>query len=129
MIEICVSFGEYIDKMTILEIKLGHAVTEDQRFHVEHELSMLRAAMKRDGGYNFKDVFRQRVELRDVNEQLWDVEDKLRLLEAKQDFGFTFVDLARSVYLLNDRRAAIKRDINRLMGSMIFEEKIFTKEG
>jgi hypothetical protein len=69
-----------------------------------------------------------RAELRTVNEKLWDVEDALRVCECRTDFGENFVELARSVYRLNDERSALKRRINTLLGSTLQEEKSYGKQ-
>ena len=68
-------------------------------------------------------------ELQAVNEELWDIEDDIRACEGQGDFGPRFVELARSVYLTNDRRSAIKRRINEVSGSAIMEEKLYNREG
>ena len=68
-------------------------------------------------------------ELQAVNEELWEIEDEIRACEAQGDFGPRFVELARSVYLTNDRRSAIKRRINEASGSAIVEEKLYNREG
>ena len=66
-------------------------------------------------------------DLKAANEKLWDIEDEIRDCESRKDFGETFVQLARSVYLTNDRRAEIKREINTRCGSLIVEEKSYTQ--
>jgi hypothetical protein len=70
-----------------------------------------------------EELDRLTAELKAVNESLWQIEDEIRVCEGKQDFGPDFIDLARSVYRTNDRRAALKRRINDLLGSRIIEEK------
>jgi hypothetical protein len=114
-----VSLGELVDKITILEIKAqkfqGVALA-----HVTRELELLRAiAAPHAPVIDGADWHR----LRDVNLKLWCVEDRLRDCEAQREFGRRFIGLARSVYLINDRRAALKRQLNLNCGSEIVEEK------
>lgn len=123
-IQIDVAPGELIDKLTILEIKLLHITEPEKRHHVDHEYQVLdqirRAAIP--GSTDLDDLV---VELKTVNEQLWRIEDAIRDCEREGDFGPRFIDLARSVYRTNDRRAAIKRAINDLLGSDLVEEKSY----
>jgi tetratricopeptide (TPR) repeat protein len=116
--------GELIDKITILEIKSDRMSDAAKLRNVRTELAALQAA--RDGTYEVSGPVSQLTdELRTVNETLWKVEDELRRCEASQDFGSRFVELARSVYRQNDRRAALKRKINELLGARIVEEKSY----
>ncbi|MBX2796554.1 MAG: hypothetical protein KTR31_02760 [Myxococcales bacterium] len=115
-----VSVGEVVDKITILAIKERKISSEDKRANVRRELSALRQTWEREGlawPSEHADA------LIEVNEALWDVEDVLRRHEAAADFGDRFVQLARSVYQLNDRRALLKRQINEQLGSDLVEEK------
>lgn len=118
-----VSWGELLDKITILEIKRDRIAAPDKRANVLRELGVLaRVAAAVDGvGGLAALVFR----LKAVNRDLWEIEDAIREEEARRDFGARFVALARAVYLTNDRRAAIKREINRLLGSALVEEKSY----
>ena len=117
-----VSPGDLLDRITILEIKAGRLTEPDARANVANELEALRAA--RDAHLAVSEELAALcATLRRVNEELWEVEDELRRHEASGDFGGGFVRLARSVYRGNDRRAAIKRSINALVGSDIVEEK------
>ncbi|MEW9838437.1 DUF6165 family protein [Mesorhizobium marinum] len=122
-----VSWGECLDKATILEIKARHAKTGQTLKNVETELAALNRAISAlqplDHGLN---ELRER--LKAVNETLWRVEDDLRGYERQGLFDAGFVELARSVYRLNDERAAIKRAINAATGSTIVEEKIYSAE-
>lgn len=116
--------GELIDKITILDIKLARIVDPQKRRNVAFELSRLteaRAALAALGD----GLDALTADLRRVNEALWDTEDAIRDCERDQDFGPTFIDLARSVYKTNDRRAELKRCINELCGSQIVEEKSY----
>jgi len=116
-----VSIGELVDKITILEIKSERIADPAKLANVARELTLLRATL----GRVIDDAPDAIHDLRKVNSALWDVEDDLRDLEAKGEFGDTFVELARSVYRLNDRRAALKRDINQACGSDLVEEKSY----
>jgi len=115
-----VSPGELLDKITILEIKAERFTDEAKLANVRRELSRLREQAER---LNNADLPRLTAELRKVNEQLWEVEDDIRRCEAEGDFGPRFIELARSVYRLNDHRAAVKREINLALGSELVEEK------
>lgn len=121
-----VSPGELLDKMSILQIKSERVGDPAKLKNIRYELEL------------YEDIVRGRVpggkkmavltaELKAVNEALWTVEDEIRACEARGDFGDRFVALARSVYRTNDRRAAIKREINILCGSSIVEEKSYTQ--
>ena len=115
--------GELIDKITILEVKASRIDTA-KRANVEAELALLCAA--RDQAIASSAALDALTdELAQVNAVLWDIEDAKRACERAQDFGAHFIELARSVYRENDRRAALKRRINKLLGSSIFEEKSY----
>ena len=116
-----ISFAELIDKITILEIKL-EKFRGEQRRNVAHELDLLQEILRQSGVELLSEHHQQ---LKAVNELLWQIEEDIRSHEANQDFGKAFIQLARSVYLQNDKRAAIKRMINRYYGSEIIEEKSY----
>lgn len=118
-----VSWGELLDKMTILQIKQERIATPAARDNVGREYRMLSAI----GGQALRDgaVGGLVESLKRVNEALWEIEDAIRGEEAAARFGASFIDLARSVYRMNDRRAAIKREINRLLQSELVEEKSY----
>jgi Family of unknown function (DUF6165) len=116
--------GDLIDKITILEIKSERIGDPDKLRNVRVELEALRAARDREILPSEK-LATLTAELRTVNEAIWDVEEELRRCEQAGDFGPGFVELARSVYKNNDRRAALKRAINEELGSRIFEEKSY----
>jgi hypothetical protein len=120
-----VSWGELLDKLTILDIKRERIARAEALAHVERERALLAAAaaevMQVDGLAGLI------AKLRRVNATLWDVEDALREQEAEAQFGPGFVALARSVYKTNDERAAIKRHINALLGSALVEEKSYAE--
>lgn len=119
-----IGVGELFDKITILRIKAGKLTDPSRRAHVERELGLLEAV--RDANVELSAELSERVdELEAVNRMLWDVEDELRSHERRADFEADFVTLARSVYVHNDRRAALKRQIDELCGSEIVEEKSY----
>jgi len=115
------SLGELIDKITILQIKTQH-LQNDALENVKKELEALETTLN-NLQLNIEPTFIQR--LREVNQDLWQIEDAIRDQERKKNFGATFIDLARSVYQQNDRRAAIKREINTSYGSTFVEEKSY----
>ena len=119
MITVPVSIGEVLDKISILQIKFERIADPDKLDNVARELTYLAEAVKYHRYSEFE------TKLKQVNEALWDVEDKLRISEKLQDFGDNFVSLARSVYSLNDQRAEIKRQINLIAGSGLVEEKSY----
>ena len=123
-----VAWGELIDKLTILEIKREEIRGPGALANVEREYALLTDALGAAADAH-PEVVELREQLRGINRQLWDVEDDLRALEAARDFGPHFVELARSVYRLNDRRAALKRAISTAMGSAIVEEKSYADYG
>jgi tetratricopeptide (TPR) repeat protein len=119
-----ISAGELIDKITILQIKSQRIHDDAKLGNVRAELATLVAA-NHCGLRPSAELTALSDELRSVNEALWTIEDALRLCERDQDFGSRFVELARSVYRHNDRRAALKRQINELLGSRLIEEKSY----
>lgn len=119
--------GELVDKITILEIKAAHLKDARQLENVRYELELLRR-LKIEKGFIGAELDRLESDLKASNTQLWDIEDALRLHEERQDFGPAFVDLARQVYKTNDRRAAVKKEINILFNSSIVEEKSYGSE-
>lgn len=122
-----VSWGELLDKITILEIKRDRIARADARANVMREHGLLRRiAAPVLGEARLAALM---ASLRQVNERLWEIEDAIREREAASDFGDAFVALARSVYQENDRRAAIKRAINDELGSELVEEKSYADTG
>lgn len=121
-----VGAGELIDKITILKIKAVRMTDPAKLKNVKHELDVLSRA--RAENLNQSDELDRLEEaLRLINEVLWVIEDDIRVCEAARDFGPKFIELARSVYIQNDKRAAIKKSINELCGSSIVEEKSYTE--
>ncbi|HMM15787.1 MAG TPA: DUF6165 family protein [Parvibaculum sp.] len=118
--------GELIDKITILEIKSERMSDVEKLRNVRHELGILNAARAAHIPAT-AELARLEARLKEVNEALWVIEDDIRQCEADRDFGEEFVALARSVYKQNDKRAALKKEINLLTGSAIVEEKSYTE--
>jgi len=117
--------GEFLDKLTILEIKSERIADPAKLANVRRELEQLRATWAASP-LAARDVARPLAELRAVNEALWETEDRIRACEAARRFDAEFVELARSVYRANDRRAALKRELNLALGSDLLEEKSYT---
>jgi len=117
-----VSAGELIDKITILRVKAERIGDPAKEANVRAELAMLEATAAKALPAS-EELDRLTAELTEINAALWGIEDGKRDCERRQDFGPAFVQLARRVYIDNDRRAAVKRDINLLVGSEIVEEK------
>ena len=124
MIQIQVSAGELLDKITILEIKNERISDPKKLTNVRKELASLEAENPFDLN-NWTELSALLEELRMVNRNLWDIEDQIRSCENISDFGDTFVQLARSVYIQNDARADIKKRINILTKSNLTEEKSY----
>ena len=123
-----ISPGELLDKITILRIKAARMTDASKLAHVRLELGLLESVWRDSGCAKF-DVSQEEGALHAVNERLWSVEDRIRDKEAEQQFDAGFIDLARSVYLLNDERAAIKKRVNVQLGSRIVEEKSYRPYG
>ena len=123
-VKIDIAPGELIDKITILEIKSERIDDPEKLANVRIELDVLAAA--RDAAIAPSDAMtRLTADLKSVNEALWVIEDDIRDCERDGDFGPKFIDLARAVYKTNDKRAALKREINVLLGSRLVEEKSY----
>ena len=123
-IRIPVSFGELLDKISILQIKSERITDPARRANVRAEFEALCAVWSAHPASG-QDVTALRERLRAVNERLWTIEDAIRLKEAKRTFDAQFIELARSVYLENDERARIKRELNLALGSKLVEEKSY----
>jgi len=122
---VAVSWGELIDKVTILEIKEQRLTSPQAVANVRTELSLLRQTAEQFGAPPAALETLKR-ELKAINEMLWDIENSTRAKEAAKTFDQEFIELTRSVYRNNDRRARIKRAINELMRSGLVEEKQYT---
>ena len=123
-----VSNGEIVDKMTILELKLDKIKNINQLKNIEKEWAALNdCVMALYQIYGNPKLYNKVDELSDINSKLWDVEDWIRDCEKEQRFDKEFVELARSVYKLNDQRSEVKRQINILTKSNFVEEKSYSK--
>jgi hypothetical protein len=119
-----VSWGELLDKITILEIKRERMEDASKIDNVVKELKALEGVAYAAGSLCAEAVAVMD-ELRNVNGALWDIEDDIRDCERANDFSEKFISLARSVYHTNDKRAALKRRVNDILGSDIIEEKSY----
>ncbi len=116
--------GELLDKITILRIKAARMTDATKVQNVRLELSLLENTWRDSGCADFEVAADERA-LQSVNEKLWVVEDRLREKEAARAFDPEFIELARTVYIANDERAAIKKRVNLQLGSRIVEEKSY----
>ena len=124
VIKVPVSFGEVLDKITILEIKSERIADREKVKNVRLELDELSATWN-EAVQGQAAIANLRQQLKAVNEELWEIEDDIREQEAAQDFGPRFIELARAVYVTNDKRAAIKKEVNLALGSRFVEEKSY----
>ena len=117
-----VSAGELFDKISILEIKLDKIKDKSSQEEIAKEYKSLKEAKNLNikSTEKIEDLFKK---IKEVNLKLWNIEDKIRICEKDKDFGETFIGLARSVYVNNDKRAQIKSEINKRLGSNIKEIK------
>jgi len=117
-----ISAGELLDKISILEIKLIKIIDRESLLEINKEYNSLKETQNSNIKLtkNLENLIK---ELKEVNLKLWDIEDNKRICEKNKDFGKVFVDLSRNVYLNNDKRAQIKSEINKLLGSNIKEVK------
>ena len=119
-----ISAGELIDKITILEIKKDKITDQSKLSEIQKELGSLNVIMK-NSIPDKKEIKDLKSKLKDINLKLWDVENGKRLSERNNDFGESFIILARNVYKYNDERAKIKLEINNYLGSNIKEVKSY----
>lgn len=117
------SWGEVLDKITILEIKVTRLPAEAARANAARELELLKAIAAPVLARS--EIAVSLARLKSLNEALWDIEDRIRAHERASDFGADFVALARSVYRCNDERGTLKREINLALGSGLIEEKSY----
>ena len=118
-----IAFGELVDKITILEIKSDRIADPAKNSNVRRELEVLNRVLADFAlTRSFADL---KAELRRINEALWDLEDEVRRCEREKDFGPLFIEAARGIYKTNDRRAAVKRELNERAGSSLLEEKSY----
>ena len=123
-LQVPVSVGEVLDKITILEIKLAHISDSAKRANVQNELDALLPLVAGDA-FTTNQMQGLVAQLKAVNEALWDIEDDIREKEAAKSFDAEFIKLARAVYVTNDKRAEIKKQINLATGSALVEEKSY----
>jgi len=123
-ISVPVSFGELLDKIAILQIKSERMSDQAKLANVHNELAALEKTWMAHPAAG-QDVARLRADLKAVNERLWVIEDDIRLKEKAQAFDDEFIRLARSVYIENDTRARLKKEINLALGSSYVEEKSY----
>ncbi len=116
--------GELLDKITILEIKSERMSNEGKLRNVRHELSLLNSTWSQSVSED-DTVRRIHAALKNINEALWEIEDDIRDMEKAREFDQRFIELARSVYFTNDKRAAAKKELNVHLGSDIVEEKSY----
>lgn len=120
------AFGDLIDKVTILEIKSERLDDPEKLKNVQTELKMLQDIVD-ESGLETDNVLDLKQGLKSVNAEIWDLEDQIRDCERKSSFGAEFTRVARSIYRTNDKRAAIKRQINLEVGSTLVEEKSYAE--
>lgn len=123
-IKVPISPGELIDKITILQIKSERMSDAAKVANVRVELQLLESTW-RDASRDKPDITAEWAALKKINEKLWVVEDDIRDKERAREFDAKFVELARAVYVINDERAAVKKQINTKLGSRIVEEKSY----
>ena len=122
--KIDISIGELVDKVTILSIKLDKFKDEVKKANVKKEYDLLKISMEEIGITVDSDEFNR---LKDINTKLWNIEDDIRIKESLSAFGDKFIELARSVYFINDDRAAVKKEINLKFNSELIEEKEYVE--
>lgn len=119
-----ISIGEFFDKITILEIKKERIADADKLVNINKELDGLNALLTQLS-FSREDVKQEVSALKTINEELWVIEDDIREKESNKAFDEGFIELARAVYVTNDKRSEIKRDINLKLGSDFVEEKSY----
>ena len=120
-----ISAGELLDKISILEIKLDKIKDKDSLVQINKEYESLNKT--KNSNLNLTEDLKNLInKLKEINMKLWIIEDEKRMCEKNKDFGKKFIELARSVYLNNDKRAKIKSEINKILGSNIKEVKKYT---
>ena len=124
-IKIELSVGELLDKISILQIKAERIVDPSKLENINKELDILMCLWK-DSAYSNNNLESETNELKAINEELWAIEDKIRDKERNRVFDKGFIELARAVYITNDKRADIKRIINSKTGSELIEEKSYS---
>ncbi len=126
MIKINVSYGELFDKISILEIKEVKIINKKSLKNVKYELFKLKQIVK-NSNIEIIGISSLIKKLKKVNLRLWEIEDEIRQMEQKKQFDENFINLARKVYVENDKRSQIKLQINVILKSKIFEEKKYAR--
>jgi len=121
-----ISVGEFLDKLTILQIKAERIKDLEKLKSINKELELLQDLWQKSP-YHSKDLATEIAELKKVNESLWQIEDDIRDKERHKKFDNEFIELARAVYINNDKRAAVKRTINIKTNSDLIEEKSYSE--
>ena len=124
--QIPISWGELLDKITILQIKLENLTSQEALNNVAWELKQLQSIFFQSCPETIQPKELE-LELKKINQKLWDIEDKIRDKEKHKSFDVEFIQLARSVYITNDERSRIKRRINETFGSDLIEEKSYSE--
>ena len=120
-----VSLGELLDKISILIIKEKNIVDDQKKYHIKNELDFLNKTLKNSiSRSQVKEYIKKLIE---INSKLWLIEDDIRDCERKKQFDQKFIDLARAIYITNDRRSEIKLEINKKFGSELVEVKSYEK--
>ena len=121
-----ISAGELLDKISILEIKIQKITDKNNLNEVKKEYEILKHTQKNhvESSDKIEDLFNS---IKEVNLTLWNIEDEIRVCEKNKDFGKKFIELARGVYINNDKRSKIKLEINKALGSNIIEIKQYSK--
>ena len=119
-----ISAGELLDKISILEIKLDNIKDKEKLIEINKEYKSLEETRKSNIKIT-ENLQKLIIQLGEINLELWNIEEKKRICEKNSDFGENFIQLARNVYINNDKRAKIKSDINKLLGSNITEVKSY----
>ena len=120
-----ISYGEFLDKLTILDIKCERIKDAEKLENVKHERDVLNNIWNADEKSSV-DISEEYDALKRINEKLWEIEDDIRDKERNKEFDQEFIDLARAVYVTNDERARIKKEINVKLGSDLVEEKSYS---
>ena len=123
-VNIPISLGELLDKISILEIKNKKILDESKILNIKKELNDLKKVLD-ELNINLSETNSLYNKLYKINLTLWEIEDSIRVLEKNEDFGEKFIDLARAVYTTNDQRFEVKNDINKLFNSEYVEEKSY----
>ena len=124
-LETIISYGEFLDKLTILDIKSERIKDKEKLANINHERDVLKAIWEKHGKAD-ADISKEYDALKKINERLWEIEDDIRDKERNKEFDQDFIELARAVYFTNDERAKIKKEFNLKLGSDLVEEKSYS---